>query len=109
MAKLHKFFVSKNWDFKYLNGHSCLSSDVSDHVPILLTSVFDKNDIRRFKFERIWLMEDSFKGLVNGWWEKPTFQFDSVANLVFKLRKVRIECKSWYKQNFIVSGRRWIS
>lgn len=101
MAKLDRFLVSHKWEDRFPNSNvNCLASDVSDHVPLMLTSDWDKKFVKMFKFERMWTLEPGFSDNITRWWQLPSLASNSTSNLVTKIRRIRGECKNWCKYNF---------
>lgn len=89
------------WDTFYPDAFvSSLVSDVSDHVPIMLCSVKESFKVKRFRFERMWLLEHGFRSTIANCWSFSFFHSDLTSNLVFKTRRVRTECKNWCRVNF---------
>lgn len=101
MAKLDRFLVSRLWDSSFPNSHvSCLASDVSDHVPLLFCTEWNRKRSNIFRFERMWTLEESFSSLVRSCWNPNPTNNDGVTNWVTRLRCMRKECKNWCRTHF---------
>lgn len=101
MVKLDRFLVSQEWDSAFPNSHvCCLASDVSDHVPLLFRSDWDRKRFKLFRFKRMWTLDESFSNNVRNWWTSPSNIRDGVTNLVTRLRLMRSECKKWSRTHF---------
>ena len=65
MVKLDRVLFNQEWD---INFPSCMlqaiSSEISDHCPILLSSDADFKPTRSFKFEHSWVTRDDFLEVV---------------------------------------------
>ncbi|XP_071681410.1 uncharacterized protein [Lolium perenne] len=100
LVKLDRWFASVEWSELYPEASlSAVSSSLSDHCPILMTTVVQSFVGRRFRFERFWLKLDGFADVVKGLWEDTAggdpMPADPLRRLEFKLRRTSRGLQSW--------------
>jgi hypothetical protein len=93
---LDRIFVSSEWLALFPN-HSlrALSSDCSDHCPILLQLNVVFGSKRRFRFESFWTKLPGFFDLVTAAWACSLTQADPFRLLDYKFRLLAKELKRW--------------
>ena len=102
MARLDRFVVSEDWDM-YFGGvnQSVLPKPTSDHFPIML---FGGDRPSRgpmpFKFENMWLKEESFHNLIADWWTSFVYQGSRSYVVMEKLKALKAKLKTWNKEIF---------
>jgi hypothetical protein len=95
------FFVSPEWEFYYTGlMQKKLLRVCSDHAPIFLASGCPQSGKRAFKFENMWLKEESFVAKVKVWWD--SFQFFGSPSFVLakKLKALKWEIMRWNLEEF---------
>jgi hypothetical protein len=94
LEKLDRFLVSKDWEliFPLTTVHN-LAREVSDHNPLILDTMENREQRSRdFRFEKRWLKE-SFLVRVDRVWAKPINIRDSLGKFQCKLKNVRNNLK----------------
>ena len=70
--------------------------DLSDHVPLLLsTGILKPNARHRFKFELGWLLRDGFDDMVKRVWSAPVPGNSPVRRWNAKIRNLRKYLRGW--------------
>ncbi|XP_066361483.1 uncharacterized protein [Miscanthus floridulus] len=95
LERLDRVFASVEW-FDLHPNHCLkpLSSDCSDHCPLLLMDVAPRAK-RRFKFESFWAKMPGFLDVVAQAWSLPPGDVDPFRVLDCKLRSVAKALQSW--------------
>jgi hypothetical protein len=96
LERLDRVLVSVQWLDMYQNH--CLkplSSDCSDHCPLLLILDAAPRAKRRFRFESFWAKLPDFLEVVDQAWSLPTGDVDPFRVLDCKLRNVAKALQSW--------------
>jgi exonuclease III len=91
LEKLDRFLMTTDWEkmFPLVTVHK-ISREVSDHNPIILDTLEDREQISRsFKFEKSWLKEDGFLEKVDEIWRQPVHAKNSLEIVQIKLKKVK--------------------
>lgn len=93
---LDRMFATADWFAEFPN-HILrpLSSDCSDHYPLLLSLNAFSGAKRRFRFESFWATMTGFAEVVAQAWAVPTPQADPFRALDQKLRSVAKELRRW--------------
>ncbi len=100
LAKLDRFLLSTDWDQAFpLTKVVAAPRITSDHSPILL-STGELVNVRRFRFEDVWLTRDDFCSLLPLWWGEVPSKGSSTLTLVTKLRHCHTRIKEWSKTCF---------
>jgi hypothetical protein len=69
LVKLDRWFASIDWDDMFPEASlTAMSSSLSDHYPILMSTAVDLVVGKRFHFERFWLSLDGFHEEVQPLW-----------------------------------------
>lgn len=72
MERLDRFLVSDDWLSTFPNHDlSALSSECSDHAPLLLRTECALPHFRRFRFENIWVKFGGYLETVAAAWNAP--------------------------------------
>ena len=99
MVKLDRVLFNQEWD---INFPSCMlqaiSSEISDHCPILLSSDADFKPTRSFKFEHSWVTRDDFLEVVQNSWNSVPQHVDPFINLHVKLTTTAQKLTKWSAQ-----------
>jgi hypothetical protein len=96
MAKLDRWFGSVEWDELHPNAAlSALSSSLSDHCPILMTSASSLPLKRRFRFERFWIKLNGFVDEVEALWGRESLGTNPMVNLDRKFRRLAHGLQRW--------------
>ena len=91
-SRLDRFLVSEDWECYFNEAvQSLLPRLVSDHCPILLDGGGARKGPTPFKFENMWLKEDSFKDLLRSWWMGFQFRGSFSFTLSEKLNALRLD------------------
>lgn len=96
LEKLDRVLVSIDWEVLFPNCYlQALSSSISDHAPLLLTTncFFWAN--RRFLFESFWTKLEGYLDVVKEAWTCPINFSDPIRRLDFLLLKTSKALKSW--------------
>jgi hypothetical protein len=87
LAKLDRWFASVEWDEMHPDASlSALSSSLSDHCPILMSTAVAFPVKRRFWFEHFWVKLDGFLAEVEALWGNVPISLNPFWNLDRKLR-----------------------
>lgn len=100
LERLDRAFASVQWleDFADHRLRS-LSSDASDHAPLLLQLRTQPWAKPRFRFEPFWARQDGFLEVVADAWASPAGNVDACRTLDFKLRRMAKALRSWSMKN----------
>ena len=96
MVRLDRALVSLDWEAMHPDCHlQALSSDASDHCPLLLQTQLSIQHMRRFHFESFWPKMPGYQeAVVRGWTCAPTTS-DPLRRLDELLRNLKIELQRW--------------
>lgn len=96
LERLDRAFATIDW-FEQFPNHllRCLSSDCSDHAPLLLVFNSEPWAPPRFWFDQYWAKVDGFLDVVRVTWGDRGVNMDACRNLDQKLRAVARALKSW--------------
>lgn len=93
-------FTTVPWLEAYPNHHlRSLSSDCSDHDPLLLQLQSNSWAKPRFRFEGFWVHLDGFDEIVKHAWACPLVNMDACHVLDYKLRQTAKALKSWKRRS----------
>lgn len=96
LERLDRAFASIEWIEQYPNSLlRCLSSDSSDHAPLLLTFNSEPWAAPRFRFDQYWTKIDGFIDVMRTVWEVQTPGAEACRRLDQKLRALARGLKSW--------------
>jgi hypothetical protein len=96
LAKLDRWFGSIEWDELHPDASlSALSSSLSDHCPILMSTAVVFPIKRRFRFERFWVKLDGFLAEVERIWGAIPLSMNPLTNLDRKLWAVGRGPQRW--------------
>ena len=105
--RLDRFLVSLEWDFSYLSlMQKKLLRACLDYAPILLDRGCSQTGKRSFKFENMWLKEESFVEKVRNWWDLFHFFGSPSFVLAKKIRALKWEIMRWNLEEFGDVGAR---
>lgn len=100
LERIDRVFVSEDWSSAFPNHNlRALSSQCSDHAPLLLRTDCSLRAFLRFRFENIWPSFEGYLGAVQEAWNEPCPVADAFRTLDIKLRRTAAALKRW-------SGRR---
>lgn len=89
-------FTSSDWIEQFPNHHlRCLSSDASDHAPLLLLLATEPWARPRFRFDNLWTRLDGFVDAVTASWNANLTDLDACRCLDSKLRLLARALNSW--------------
>lgn len=96
MERIDRAFATVQW----LEAFPChrlwaLSTDTSDHAPLLLELRTDFRVSRRFRFEPFWVKLDGYDDVVKQAWDQSTGDVDACRALDVKLRRTARALQSW--------------
>ena len=101
LVKLDRWFCSVDWDDMHPDASlSAVSSSLSDHCPILMSTAVRFFAKKRFRFERFWLKLEGFEEVVRASWDSAGAPADPLEKIDFKLRRLARELQSW-SQKFV--------
>lgn len=96
MAQLDRVLVSVDWEVCYCFATlQALSTDISDHCPLLLASNASYLPKRRFHFEPWWVRMPGFLAAVQGAWDGPTATNDPFISLDQRLKRTSKALQQW--------------
>ncbi|KAM0905250.1 hypothetical protein ACQ4PT_017523 [Festuca glaucescens] len=96
MVKLDRALHNAEWNSAFSNCLlQALSSDVSDHCPLLFTSQAGFKPCRRFRFENSWVKLDGFHEQVLASWNAPLFCYDAFERLRIKFARTAKGLAKW--------------
>ncbi|XP_071683548.1 uncharacterized protein [Lolium perenne] len=97
LERLDRWFSSLDWEALHPSASlSALSSSLSDHAPLLMSTAVDIRCKRRFTFESFWVNLDGFQEAVAEAWGAPTAgPADPLQRLDRKLRRVAKALQWW--------------
>lgn len=105
LERIDRIFVSLEWEERFSNCHlRSLSTDASDHAPLLLHTNVQPVTRRRFRFESIWSRLPGYLDTVAAAWQHAPTNMDSMRTLDYKLRSTARALQSW-SQKFVGSVR----
>lgn len=100
MERIDRAFANMLWLEQFTNHHlKSLSSDYSDHAPLLLQLNTEPWATPRFRFEAFWVKVDGFDDFVRQAWDCDLTGVDDCRALDFKLRRTAQALKSWSMRN----------
>ncbi|WVZ65335.1 hypothetical protein U9M48_014716 [Paspalum notatum var. saurae] len=96
LERIDRVFVSSDW-LELLPNHwlRSLSSDCSDHSPMLLQTCCVPWAKRHFRFESVWTKFPGFLDVVRDAWACPVVGLDRCRTLDAKLRSTAAALKGW--------------
>jgi hypothetical protein len=98
LERIDRAFVSDDWATTFSDHRLlALSSEGSDHAPLLLQTSSACTSFRRFKFENIWPKYDGYMDTIAQAWNCPwpEQEVDAFRVLDYKLRNTTKALKSW--------------
>lgn len=96
LERLDRALASVGWIEQYPSHQlRCLSSDCSDHAPLLLVLNCEPWAVPRFRFEQYWTRMDDFLEVVAVAWGAQSMDADACRCLDQKLRALARALKSW--------------
>lgn len=96
LERLDRVFASLEWVEQYpCHQLRCLSSDSSDHAPLLLVLNTEPWARPRFRFDDYWTRVDGFRDVVQVAWQSHITASDPCKVLDQKLRAVAKALTSW--------------
>lgn len=100
LERIDRAFATADWLERFPNHHlKCLSSDCSDHVPLLLQLHSEPWAKPRFRFEAFWARLDGFEEVVRQAWDCSLPNVDACRVVDFKLRAIAKALQSWSMRN----------
>jgi hypothetical protein len=100
-TKIDHVSASREWELAYPHCYlQAISSSVSDHCPILLTSSPPQRRFKGFRFEAFWLRMPEFHQIVAKYWAAPVRARNKAQALHIKLSRLAKTLKRW-NQNMI--------
>jgi exonuclease III len=96
MVRLDRVLFNQEWDAEFPGCLlQALSSEMSDHCPMLLSTDAGFKPVRRFRFENMWVSREDFIPTVQAAWNSTPVQIDPFINLHTKLSVVAKALTSW--------------
>jgi hypothetical protein len=96
LVRLDRWFCSVEWaDLCPDATLAALSSSLSNHCPILMSTSVQIHTKRRFRFEKFWVKLEGFAEIIAGSWESAGAPVDPLRRLDFKLRKLPRDLQRW--------------
>lgn len=108
MVKLDRILFNDSWDAAFPGSLlQALSSEISDHCPLLLTCDAPFRPARQFRFENYWVKMEKFELVVQHAWHQPVTTSDPLARIHQKLQRTAKELKAWsseFSNNITLKG-----
>jgi hypothetical protein len=99
MVRLDRWFLLVDWNDLFPDSSlHALSSSLSDHCPLLLSTATCVRAKRRFRFEPFWTKLDGFLDVVKAAWQDQVAPTEPLYRLGFKLRMVGRALQQWSQQ-----------
>jgi len=96
LVRLDRALVSLDWEALHPDCHlQALSSDVSDHSPLLLQTRLSIHHARRFLFEAFWPKMSGFQEAVIAGWICTSSTSDPLRRLDELFRNLKRKLQSW--------------
>jgi hypothetical protein len=96
LERLDRAFATVEWIEQYPSHQlRCLSSDCSDHAPLLLVLDTEPWARPRFRFDQYWTKIDGFLDVVSTTWGHQNLDVDACRALDQKLRALAKALRSW--------------
>lgn len=96
LERIDRAFACLQWLEAFPSHHlRCLSSDCSDHSPLLLQLCTQPWAKPRFRFESFWVRLEGYEDAVKKAWDAPLPGADACRLLDFKLRRAAKALQSW--------------
>ena len=103
LTRIDRVLGSMEWHTRYpgcfLQG---ITSSISDHCPLLLTTASNTYKCTRFRFEAHWIKKEGFLQVVEKAWKDCEINRPSnpIAAFEYKLRKTAQALQSWSGRTF---------
>lgn len=95
--KLDKILVSLEWELSFsLATVSALNRDLSDHVPLFLSSGLDPPYCNVFRYENCWVEREGFHQVVRESWHAATYCLFDIDKWQEKARRLRRHVNGWH-------------
>jgi mannosylglycoprotein endo-beta-mannosidase len=95
-ARIDRVFFSPAWeDIFPISDLLSLSSNISDHCPLLLSCSSDRPRSRRFRFEQFWTKLPGFQDVVKEAWEQEVLHQDPLQAFDEKLKRTAKALRQW--------------
>jgi hypothetical protein len=96
MVKLDCVLYNQEWDAAFPNSLlQAVSSEISDHCPILLSTEANFRMIHCFRFENVWVSRDDFMQTIQDAWCSSPQKIDPFINLHKKLEATAKPLSKW--------------
>lgn len=96
MCKLDRVFCNEEWDLAFdQHGLQALSTSLSDHCPLLLSSLSGPRLPRPFRFENFWTKIPGFKEEVQAVWKRSTAHTQPLQILYQKMAATARHLRAW--------------
>lgn len=100
LERVDRAFASTDWLELYPNHHlRALSTDCSDHAPLLLRTDVVPWARKQFRFEMFWAKLPGFLDVVASAWEPTLLHADAFRIMDYKLRNIARALKAWSMRN----------
>lgn len=100
LEQIDRAFANVLWLQSYADHHlRTLSTDCSDHAPLLLQLRVTPWALPRFRFEGFWVRLEGFEEVVSQAWSCTLTNIDACRVIDFKLRRTAKALKSWSMMN----------
>jgi hypothetical protein len=96
MARLDRVIFSEGWDDIFpISNLMALSSNISDHCPLLLSCSSNRPRSYKFRFEHFWTKLPGFLEVVKEAWDKEVPHQDPLCAFDAKLKQTAKELRKW--------------
>ncbi|XP_073362379.1 uncharacterized protein [Aegilops tauschii subsp. strangulata] len=96
LARLDCVLFNNAWEDLYpISDLLSLSSNISDHTPLLLTCSFTRPRAYRFRFENYWCKMPGFMDVVKDAWTQEVWGSDPMKIFNIKLHRTAKALRSW--------------
>jgi hypothetical protein len=95
--KLDRVLVTSEWDRgNPLTVVTGMTTDISDHVPLLLKCGAPPQHCNSFRYENCWVEREGFAEIVRNCWTRGSYNVHDIDKWQEKMRRLRRALKGWH-------------
>lgn len=107
-SKLDRFLISVGWEDHFPSiSVTAMARPMSDHKPILLCCNIDDWGPPPWRFERMWLLDNSLLSLMADWWSSFVISGPPGFQLARKFQMLKAKLRAWNRDVFGNIDRRF--
>jgi exonuclease III len=96
LVRLDRVFCNEHWDLTFeRHGLQALATGLSDHCPLMLSSLAGPRQPRPFRFENLWTKIPGFLDEVRAVWQRPSPHTQPIRILHHKLSSTARHLCKW--------------